>query len=75
MFKAKIKLDSPDAAHQFVKLADACEFDVNVGYDKIVIDAKSIVGVMGLDLGRTLTVTFDGMSDPLRSFCESVTVG
>ena len=70
MYKIKIKLNSLEKVHQFVKLADACDFDVNVGYDRVVIDAKSIVGVMGLDLGRKLTVSFDGESAALKDFCE-----
>jgi len=75
MYKNRIKLSSLEKVHQFVKLADACDFDVNVGYDRVVIDAKSIVGVMGLDLGRTLTVSYDGESDALKFFCEEVVSG
>ena len=60
----------PDV-HEFVKLADACDFDVNIGYDRVMIDAKSIVGVMGLDLGRALTVQFDGEAPELEAFIDS----
>ena len=72
MYRLGIRLDSLEKVHQFVKLADACDFDVNIGYDRVIIDAKSIVGVMGLDLGRKLTVSFDGEAPELRDYCEQV---
>ena len=73
MYKRLIRLSNLDQVHEFVKLADAFDFDVNIGYDRIVIDAKSIMGVMGLDLGRKLTVSFDGDAPELESFCENHT--
>ncbi len=70
MTKKTIRLRNLDEVHEFVRLADACDFDVNIGYDRVVIDAKSIVGVMGLDLGRNLLVSYDGESQTLLHFCE-----
>ena len=70
MTKRTIRLRNLDEVHEFVRLADACDFDVNIGYDRVVIDAKSIVGVMGLDLGRNLLVSYDGESQRLLQFCE-----
>ena len=73
MTKKTIRLRNLDEVHEFVRLADACDFDVNIGYDRVVIDAKSIVGVMGLDLGRNLLVSYDGESQTLlRSFFSSL---
>ena len=68
--RRKIRLASVRDVHEFVKLADACDFDVNIGYDRIIIDAKSIVGVMGLDLGRDLTVHCFGENDKMGQFLE-----
>lgn len=70
MIRRTIRLRNLDEVHEFVRIADACDFDVNIGYDRVVIDAKSIVGVMGLDLGRNLLVSYDGDSQPLLQFCE-----
>ena len=71
MYTNKIRLRNATEAHEFVKLADACDFDVNIGYDRVVIDAKSIMGVMGLNLSRVLTVSYGGESDALRRFCDA----
>ena len=65
-----IRLKEIQDVHEFVKLADACDFDVNIGYDRISIDAKSIVGVMGLDLGRPLRVDYDGKDEALAEFLK-----
>ncbi len=70
MITRHIRLRNLDEVHEFVRNADACDFDVNIGYDRVLIDAKSIVGVMGLDLGRLLTVSYDGESEQLLHFCE-----
>ena len=65
-----IKLREIQDVHEFVKLADACDFDVNIGYGRISIDAKSIVGVMGLDLGRPLRVDYDGTNEAFTAFLK-----
>lgn len=46
--------NSPD----FVSEASKCDFDVDLGYNRIVVDAKSIMGVFSLDLTRSLTVRY-----------------
>ena len=54
----KIKLSSIQDAKKFVALANECDFDINVRFNHFIIDAKSILGVMGLDFNSTLTVKF-----------------
>lgn len=44
----------------FVTAASKCDFDVDVFYNRFTVDAKSIVGVLGLDLNRILTVSYNG---------------
>ncbi len=56
----KIRFNTAQDVKEFVEAADACPFDVDISYDRIVIDAKSIMGVMGMDLGRDLTVHCHG---------------
>ena len=42
----------------------------NLRADRIIIDAKSIVGVMGLDLGRDLMVHCYGKNEKMGQFLE-----
>lgn len=56
MKERKIKLTSMEEAKAFVQAAMKCDYDVDVYYNRVVIDAKSILGVLSLDLTRVLTV-------------------
>ena len=49
-------------AGQLVKLVSGYECDVKAGRPEKMVDAKRIIGVMGLAIkkGETLTMTFDG---------------
>ena len=51
----QIKLDEK-SAQEFVSAASRCNFDIDVFYNRIIIDAKSILGLLSLDLTKTLTV-------------------
>ena len=59
MMQRRIKLRA-DEVNAFVEAASRCNFDVDVFYNRFVVDAKSIVGVLGLDLNQTLTVAYNG---------------
>ena len=56
MKEKKIMLTSIDEAKRFVAEASKCDFDIDVFYNRFTIDAKSILGVLSLDLARVLTV-------------------
>ena len=60
MNEKNIVLNSVEAAKEFVKAASECDFDIDVYYNRVVIDAKSILGVCSLDLTKDLTVRMYG---------------
>ena len=49
VFTREIHL-SRETVQDFVSEASKCDFDVDLGYNRIVVDAKSIMGVFSLDL-------------------------
>ena len=55
---------------EFVSIASGCDFDVNVFYNRMIIDAKSLLGVLSLDLTKILTVEFDGENTLFEEFLE-----
>lgn len=55
----QIKL-SVDEVQHFVNVASKCDFDIDICYNRYIVDAKSFLGVYGLDLKRVLTVSYDG---------------
>lgn len=55
----KIKL-TPDMVEHFVAVASKCDFDIDIAYNRYVVDAKSFLGVYGLDFSQILTVRYNG---------------
>ena len=43
-----IRLNSPEAVQEFVTAAEKCNFDIDAKYNRIIVDAKSFLGVLGL---------------------------
>lgn len=60
MSEKKIKLNQIQDVREFVSSAEKCDFDIDVFYNRISIDAKSIMGVLSLDLSQVLTVKYRG---------------
>lgn len=56
----KIKLTQIDEVKEFVNAASSCDFDVDIFYNRIIVDAKSLLGVLSLDLTRVLNVSCQG---------------
>ncbi len=50
MKSTKIRLNSPEAVQEFVTAAEKCNFDVDAKYNRIIVDAKSFLGVLGLSV-------------------------
>lgn len=63
--KIKLRLDE---VNEFVAAASACDFDVDIAYNSFIVDAKSIVGVLGLDLRQILTVTCNGYDEEFEKY-------
>ena len=74
MTQRKIRISTIAEAKDFVARASECDFDINIFYNRVIIDAKSILGVLGLDLGRVLTVTCHGESQKFDNFLQQYAV-
>ena len=58
----KIRLNATEDVKEFVQAASKCDFDVDISYNRVIIDAKSILGVLSMDLTKVLTVQCHGES-------------
>ena len=67
MKEKKIILPTIAEARKFVEEATRCDFDIDVFYNRVTIDAKSILGVLSLDLTRSLRSSSMGPMKYLRS--------
>lgn len=73
MREMKIKLSVSDVS-DFVKAAAECDFDIDLNYNRILIDAKSILGVMSMDLNNVLTVKCYGENPEFENFLQRYAV-
>lgn len=72
MREKKIRLASLEEARDFVAAALNCDFDIDISYNHVVIDAKSILGVLSLDLTRVLTVRTFGENKEFDELLEKL---
>ena len=72
MKENKLLLTSIEEAKRFVTEASRCDFDVDVFYNRFTIDAKSILGVLSLDLARVLTVQMNGENEEFEAYLETI---
>lgn len=72
--KKIIKLTDVEEVQDFVRAAGNCDFDIDVSYQRIVIDAKSILGVMGLGMSKELTVKYGGEDMEFENVLNKYTV-
>lgn len=74
MTQRKIRLSATDDVKDFVNAAGKCDFDIDVQYNRVVIDAKSILGVLSMDLTRDLTVKYGGKNPSFENILEKYSV-
>lgn len=63
-----------DEVKSFVDAAMKCEFDVDIYYNHYTVDAKSILGVYGLDLTKVLTVCCHGYDAEFDRYLKAFAV-
>ena len=71
MKETRIRLNMDDV-HDFVKAPKKCDFlkEGLIDPNTIIIDAKSILGVLSMDLGQILIVKCHGENSDFDSFLE-----
>ncbi len=58
----------PEEVKDFVAAAGKSAYDIDIYYNSYVVDAKSILGVLGLDLHKLLTVTINGYDPEFEKY-------
>lgn len=61
MNKTKIKLESPEQVADFINLCAKYNNDINLYDGSVVVDAKSIIGVFGIQTGKEIEVEMLGV--------------
>lgn len=75
MNKIRIKLESPEQVTEFINLCSKYNNDINLYDRSVVIDAKSIIGVFGIQEGKEIEVEMLGANkEEIVSFIEKIKV-
>lgn len=70
----KIRLNETADVKEFVQAASKCDFDVDISYNRVIIDAKSILGILSMDLTKVLIVTCHGEDHEFNRFLQKFAV-
>lgn len=68
-----IRMTQDDVQH-FVDVASKCDFDIDISYNRYVVDAKSFLGVYGLDFRMPLTVSYAGYNSELEELLKKLAI-
>lgn len=74
MKEKKIRLMATEDVQEFVNAAERCEFDIDVLHERVMIDAKSLLGVLGLGLSKELTVKYWGDNSAFENVMKKYAV-
>ena len=75
MNKTKIKLESPEQVTDFINLCAKYNNDINLYDGSVVVDAKSIIGVFGIQTGKEIEVEMLGADkDEIVNFMKETKV-
>lgn len=69
-----IKFEDADNARLFVANADHCDFDIDIQYNHIMLDGKSIMALFSLDFSRPVTVKYTGENEAFESLLTKLAV-
>jgi len=63
---------TPDEVQHFVSVTSRCDFDIDISYNRYTVDAKSFLGVYGLDFNRPLKVFYEGYNAELEELLQQL---
>ncbi|WP_167957855.1 HPr family phosphocarrier protein [Anaerosporobacter faecicola] len=74
MEAVEIKLQAPEDVKELVSAAEKCDFDIDVIYQRIIVDAKSFLGVLSMGLQKSLTVSCHGYDEAFSNTLKKYAV-
>lgn len=70
----RVKFSSKYDLFQFNKWADSCSYNIDVRYNSKVLDGKSLIGLMGMDISNPIIVILytDNANDFVEKFSNII---
>ena len=69
-----IRLSDMTDVKDFVRAAGDCDFDIDVKYNRTIIDAKSFLGMIGIGLQNNLQVCYGGKNEDFENVVNKYSV-
>lgn len=66
MQQVHVKFNDVNQVRRFVDVIDKTDLSFNLGEGRRIVDAKSILGVLALDLTRPLRLSYDSDDEGIR---------
>lgn len=67
-----IKFNSINNARMFIASADKCDFDIDIQYNHLVIDGKSLIAILNLDLSKPIRVKYAGFNKEFEGILDEL---
>lgn len=70
----RVKFGSKDDLFQFNKWADSCSYNIDIRYNSKVLDGKSLIGLMGMDISNPIIIILytDNANDFVEKFSNII---
>lgn len=69
-----IRLNTLDDVQEFVGAASKCDFDIDLKYRRILIDAKSLLGVIGIGTNNDFKVCYAGENQAFENVIDKFAI-
>lgn len=69
-----ISFSKPDEMTEFVCAASRCDFEIDVQYNRTVLDAKSLLAIMGIGLQKQCKVCYAGEDENFKNLIDKLVV-
>lgn len=74
MTEKRIRLSGTNEVREFVREAEKCDFDIDISYNRVIVDAKSFLGILAMDLNQILTVSYFGRNSNFENVLKRYVV-
>lgn len=65
---------TPEEVKHFVSVTSKCDFDIDICYNRYVVDAKSFLGVYGLNFSKPLQVSYEGYNAEFEELLKKLSI-
>lgn len=69
-YEKMISLSNWDELKEFVDAATKCDFEIDLKYKRMLVDAKSMLGVLGIGINKEFNVCYGEINDNFETVVE-----